>query len=104
MLMSKSMIENGDIASFKLVNGDEIVAKVIEVSADRFVIDRPCVIVPNQQGIGVMQAMFTANVSKSIELLRQHAMMIAITEDRMRDHYLQMTTGIQPVSKGSIVV
>lgn len=104
MLVSKPIIDAGDVVTFKLVNGDEIVAKMTEIGADSYTIERPCVVIPNQQGVGIMQAMFTADPSKSITLLRQHFMMMAPTEDRMRDHYLQVTTGIQPVAKGGIIV
>lgn len=103
MLISKSKVDVGDVVTFKLVNGDEIVAKIVEILGQDYVIERPCVVIPNQQGIGVMQAMFTANPNKSIDLSRSHIMMMASTDDRMRDHYLQVTTGIQPVTKGSII-
>jgi hypothetical protein len=103
MLISRSKFDAGDVVTFKLVNGDEIVAKVVEILGQDYVVERPCVVVPNQQGIGIIQAMFTANPGKSIDLSKNHIMMMAPTEDRMRDHYLQVTTGIQPVTKGSII-
>lgn len=98
MLISPSTIDIGDVATFKLVNGDEIVAKVVEKHDDRVKIERPFVVIPNQQGLGIMPAMFSIDNSngngKPIELLRQHVMMMALTSDAIRNHYIQTTTGI----------
>lgn len=104
MLISKSTkIDAGDIVSFKLVNGDEIVAKVEEVGTNEYTLNKPCVVVPSQQGLGLMQALFSTDVNVSVQLNKQHVMMSAPTLDQMQNHYIQTTTGIQPVTKGGIV-
>jgi hypothetical protein len=94
MLISPSTIDAGDVATFKLVNGDEIVAKVVEKHDDRVKIERPFVVIPNQQGLGIMPVMFSVDNGKPIELLRQHFMMMALTSDAIKNHYIQTTTGI----------
>jgi len=103
MLVSKSKIDDGDVVSFKLVNGDEIVAKVASQSDDSYVLSKPCLIVPSGQGIGMMQALFSADPDKDVEIKKQHVMMHAPTIDKLQSHYIQTTTGIQPVTKGSII-
>jgi len=95
MLIAKSRkIDNGDIVSFKLVNGDEIIGRVESHTDDTYVIHRPCLVVPSQQGIGLIQAMFSADPDQSLEIRKQHVMMSAATFDQLKTHYIQTTTGL----------
>jgi hypothetical protein len=103
MLVNKSY-DGGEIVGFKLVNGDEIVAKMISEDMISFTVSRPCTIVPSPQGLGLMQSMFSADINKDIELRKEHVMMHAPVIKQMSDHYIQTTTGIQPVTKGSLIM
>ena len=84
------------IVSFKIVNGDEIIAKIVEEDANGFVINKPCTVIPSQQGMGLLQTIFTANTEKPVRLERSHIMLHAPTIKEMENHYIQTTTGIQP--------
>jgi hypothetical protein len=103
MLVNK-VYDSGDIVAFKLVNGDEIVAKMISEDMISFKVNRPCTIVPSPQGLGLMQSMFSSDINKDIELRKEHVMMHAPVIKQMSDHYFQTTTGIQPVTKGSLIM
>jgi hypothetical protein len=102
MLLSKGY-SAGDIVSFKLVNGDEIVARVSEVTSGGWKISRPCTVIPSPQGMALMQSLFSAELNTDIELRADHVMMHSESAKPVQDHYLTTTTGIQTVSKGSIV-
>lgn len=102
MLVSNKY-EKDQVVSFKLVNGDEIVAKVLEEHNDKFVISKPCTVMPSQQGLGLLQSLFTSDLNKSITLLKVHVMMHSPTVTDIENHYIQTTTGIQPVSAGGII-
>ena len=106
MLIDKGYSE-GDVVSFKLVNGDEIIAKivseVVEGGRTSWKISKPCTIIPSPQGLGLVQSMFSAELNKTIELKAEHVMMHAEALQQMRDHYITTTTGIQTVSKGPII-
>lgn len=95
--------DKDDIVSFKLVNGDEIVAKVIDEQDDKFVIYKPCTVVPSQQGLGLLQSLFTSELSKDVVLDKRHVMLHSSTQKEVENHYIATTTGIQPVSKGGII-
>ena len=95
--------EKDDIVSFKIVNGDEIVAKIIEESDDAFTIIKPCTVMPSQQGLGLIQSLFTSDLNKSIRLEKRHVMMHAPTVKDVQNHYIKTTTGIEPVSSGGII-
>jgi hypothetical protein len=91
------------IVTFKLVNGDEIVAKIVEDTAEQFVISKPCTVMPSQQGLGLLQSLFTSDLNTNITLLKNHVMLHATTIKDIENHYIQTTTGIQPVSAGGII-
>ena len=38
-----------DIVSFKLVNGDEIVGRIVDETSDNYTINKPCTVMPSQQ-------------------------------------------------------
>ena len=92
-----------DIVTFKIVNGDEIVAKIVEESDDAFTVMKPCTVMPSQQGLGLLQSLFTSDLNKSIRLEKRHVIMHAPTINDVQNHYIKTTTGIEPVSKGGII-
>jgi len=102
MLVSNKY-EKDQVVSFKLVNGDEIVAKIVEETDNAFIISKPCTVMPSQQGLGLLQSLFTSDLNKSISLAKNHVMLHSSTIKDIENHYIQTTTGIQPVSAGGII-
>lgn len=102
MLTNKSY-EKDAIVSFKLVNGDEIVAKVLEDTATHYVVSKPCTVVPSQKGLALMQSLFTSDLNKSISLDKNHVMLHSATVKDVEDYYIQTTTGITPATAGGII-
>ena len=103
MLINRSKYGPGDTIGLKLVNGDEVIAKLVEKTDTHFVLDRPTVVVGGAKGIGLIQAMFSLDTDKTVEVSVDHVMMSCECVAQLRDHYFQVTTGIQPVSAGSII-
>ncbi len=95
--------DQDDIVTFKIVNGDEIVAKIVEESDDAFTVIKPCTVMPSQQGLGLLQSLFTSDLNKSIRLEKRHVMMHAPTVKDVQNHYIKTTTGIEPVSASGII-
>jgi len=102
MLVSKNYQE-GDIVSFKLATGDEIVAKIVSSDAGSFEISKPCTVMPSPQGMGLIQSLFTADSDVNVTLQKNHVIMHAPSIDQMQKHYIKTTTGIEPVTRGSII-
>ena len=95
--------EQDDIVTFKIVNGDELVAKIVEESDDAYTVTKPCTVMPSQQGIGLIQSLFTSDLNTSIRLEKKHVMMHSNTIKEIQNHYIKTTTGIEPAGAGSIV-
>jgi hypothetical protein len=102
MLIQKGY-KAGDVICFKLVNGDETLAKLVEETPEAYVLSKPCTVVPSQQGLGLMQSLFSADINTNITLNKTHVIMHSPVVDKLEAHYIQTTTGIQPVTKGGII-
>jgi hypothetical protein len=102
MLVSRGYQE-GDIVSFKLTTGDEIVARIIDSGPNGFEIAKPCTVMPGPQGMGLIRSLFTADSDINITLSKDHVVMHALSIDQMQKHYIKTTTGIEPVTRGSII-
>jgi hypothetical protein len=98
MLISQSKYDAGDIVTFKLSNGDEIVAKVLEESGLEYKLERPCTVVPSQKGIMLIASLFTVDPDITITVNKSHILFHAASAREVKDYYIQTTTGIKPVS------
>jgi len=95
----------GDIACFKISNGDEIVAKISAESTEGWMLNRPCTLVPGNQGLGLMQSMFAADTDAQIPLSRHSVILGPVSVvDKLESHYIQVTTGISTPPKSGIIV
>lgn len=103
MLVSGKKFDKGDVVTMKLVNGDEIVTEIISDDGMSYNVRRPQTVVPSAQGMGLMQSLFTADTNKDITISKQHVMMVAPSVDAMVKHYITTTTGIEPITRGSII-
>ena len=75
MLINKTNYAVGEIVAFKLVNGDEIVAKIVDQTGFGWTIHKPCTVMPSNQGLGLIQSLFSADINKNVELKAEHVMM-----------------------------
>ena len=94
------LIEQNEIYTFKLTNGDEIVAKIVDIDIDRgyYYITRPLTVIPGQQGLQLVMSLFTADPDKAIRLNNTTCAMISCCRAEVRDSYVEATTGIKPVT------
>lgn len=92
MLLSKFMT-NGDIVSLKLVNGDELIARLESETENEIKINRPLAITVAQSGLGMIPWMFLGG-SDNVTLQRGHVLTMMISKKDAADQYIQGTTGI----------
>jgi hypothetical protein len=53
--------------------------------------------------MGLIQSLFTADADANVVLQKEHVIMHAASIDAMQKHYIKTTTGIEPVTRGSII-
>jgi hypothetical protein len=103
MLVSNKKYDQGDVISFRLVTGDEIIARVSEETDSDYVLDKPCTVLPSERGMGLIQTVMTADQERKFTLSKNHVIMSGPSIDAMQKHYLKTTTGIEPITRGSII-
>lgn len=94
MIITKG-IAVGEIVTLKIVTGEELIGKLTEVGDDYYMIHRPLVLVMSQQGLGLQQWTFTANVDKAFKINKDKIIMIAETVKEMSNQYIEGTTGLK---------
>ena len=103
MLVTNKKYDAENIVSFKILNGDEIVARLVSDDDDSFTITTPLAIVPSQNGVVLMPALFSVEPGHNIRLDKKHVMLHGPTVEQLADHYREKTTGIQTVRKPGII-
>ena len=90
-------IEAGNTYTMRMGYGEEIVAKIISIDADTYTLSKPVAVVPGQQGIQLMNSLFTADPEQEVTVNKSSVAMIAPVREDVGDSYLEATTGIKPV-------
>ena len=87
------------IYTFKLMTGEELVARISAINADHMIIDHPISTVLSPQGLQMMPTLFSADQEQKVRLNNHSWAMIAEARTDVRDSWIQATTGIAPVRK-----
>ena len=98
------MIEKDQVYTFKLTNADEIVAKVVEITEDGYILSQPLSAVPTEKGLQLIYTVFTGNPKENATINKTAVAMICQTREEVADHYLEATTGIKPVRNNKILM
>ena len=91
------MIEIGKTYTLRMGYGEEIVAKITAYDSSTLTLSKPVAVVPGQQGIQLMNSLFTADPEAEVTVNRSSVAMIAPVREDVGDSYLEATTGIKPV-------
>jgi hypothetical protein len=97
-------LEIGNVYTIKLTNADEVVAKIVEINNDHYVVAQPLSAVPTEKGIQLIFTIFTADPKENITINKTAVAMICTTAEQVSDHYLEATTGIKPVRNSKILM
>lgn len=96
MLIDKG-VSAGEVVTFKLTSGEEIVAKLVEDGTGFYKLCRPMVIGMGAQGPGLMPYLFTVHPDKEVKLNKNVIAMAEATDKSFADQFIQSTTGIKLV-------
>lgn len=87
-------IENDKIYIFKMVSGEEIVAKVVDSNDQYIQVSNAIMMAPTQHGLQMIPAMMSANQEKSVYIHHTGITIIGEVRDDVETAYIQATTGI----------
>jgi DhnA family fructose-bisphosphate aldolase class Ia len=93
MLIDKGLTE-GSVVTIKLMNGEEILAKLVETTATGYKISKPLALSAGPKGLGMVPFLFTVDHEKDLTIDKSAVMVIVNTEQEFANQYTQGTTGI----------
>ena len=97
-------VETGKVYTFKLNSGEEMIAKVVNLTSQNLIeIENPVSVAPGPQGMGLVPSMFTADPDTNAQLNMSSVALYSITDDSVRMKYLEATTGIKVPDKKLIL-
>lgn len=92
MLLEKPMV-SGDVVSLKLINGDEIIARLDSDDHNGITITKPLAITAGPQGLGMIPWVFLGE-KETFTLKREHVFVMVPSKKDAANQYMQGTTGI----------
>ena len=92
MLIEKPMSE-GDVVSIKLINGDELIARLEKDDQNGYTINRPLALTMQNGGLGMIPWVFLG-AKETMTLSKDHVFIVMPAKKEAADQYMQGTTGI----------
>jgi len=86
--------KTGDTVTVKTTAGEEIVARLMEIKTNSYVVSKPLAVMATPQGIGLGPLAFTVNPETKIEINTHAVLFVAKTDSEMAKQYISSTTGI----------
>lgn len=103
MLLNKSKFDSGDVVTMKLISGEEVLGKFVEEDMVSITLNKPVMLAMTQKGPAMAPLLMTVDPDKTISFNKASVILTAEPFKEIADQYVFQTTGIQPVSAGSIV-
>ena len=85
----------GDIVSFKLSSGEEIVARLDDENDKSYTLKKPMVLIMQQQGLGLAPFMFSVSPEGKFVLQSNAVSCVAKTEAEIAKQYTATTSNIK---------
>jgi hypothetical protein len=92
MLLEKPIVD-GDIVSIKLINGDEIIARLEKDDNNGITINKPLALTMSGGGLGMIPWVFLGD-KDTMTLKREHVFVMVTSKKDAAKQYLEGTTGI----------
>jgi len=99
--MIQSKLSPGDIISIKLINGEEIMGRLVDDTPAKTIIKSVRALVISQEGAGFMPVMMTVEPDASLEVMKTGVMITFKHPDlnnAVVKEYIRATSGIEVVS------
>lgn len=96
-MLIETPYKEGDIVSFKLTSGEEIISRLDKEDDKSYTLHKPMVMIVQQQGMGLAPFMFSVSPDSKFHLQAHSIACVAKTEKEIASQYTQQTTGIQVV-------
>ena len=104
MLITKP-IQLNDIVSIKMVSGEEVLAKVTEMTDSSVTVSNPLILTQTSSGgIAAIPFVVTTDKTDGIVFSRSHIITMLLTSKTFTDQFIKITTGIEPVATSKLIM
>lgn len=86
--------EINTVYTIKLNSGEELVAKVTDVTENDIALHDPLSVAPGPQGVGLIPSLFTADPKNETRLNKSSIAIYALTDESVKSKYTQATSNI----------
>jgi hypothetical protein len=93
-----------EVLVFKLVTGEEMLAKVVESDMFSWTLNKPMTLVPSNGGLAMTLGLYTGNPDKPVTLLKSGVIMTSVPRGDLVSTYIESTTGIKTFTKPDILL
>lgn len=90
-------VEVGEVITFKLSSGEELMARLEDVNETQYVLAKPRVVGMSAQGPALMPFLFTADPDRTISINKATVLVAVPSDKEFATQYLTSTTGIKLV-------
>lgn len=105
MLLEINSIKPNDIVSIKIISGDEILAKVIEITDKGIKISKPLqLVIMNQGQVGMLPFMIGTDDDNKMFLSNDKIILMGKARADAAGQYIENTTGIKVPGKSSLKI
>jgi hypothetical protein len=84
----------GEIVSFKLTSGEEVLGRLEEENDKVFTLHKPMLLIMGQQGLGLAPFMFSVSPDAKFKIQAGSVSCVAKTQEDIAKQYTAQTTGI----------
>lgn len=93
-----------EIYTLKLNSGEELVAKVLQISEKYLTVSEPVSIGPNGSGsLGLIPSLFTYNHRNPVQINTSSIALVGETDESIKTKYIEATTGLKVPDKKVIL-
>jgi len=96
-------ISQDQVYTFKVMSGEEFVAKIVKIDDGVIVIKQPVSTGVTPQGLQMMPSLLTANLDRDVLLYTSSIVMVSETREDVQTSYIKATTGIDIPPKKTII-
>ena len=108
--MIQNPVKENDIATLKLVNGDELVAKIVSIDQhSNITITKPLSVNismdPQTQRVGIQMIptwLLTGDPAAHVTISKQHIITYTLANDAARSNYIKNTSGLEIPTSGLV--
>ena len=101
-MLLETPFKKGDVVSFKLASGEEVVAKLEEIEETKYIVTKPLMLTMSEKGLALAPFMFTIEPLAKITFHNNNILCATKTEKQMASQYIATTTGLTMVGNPGV--